>query len=130
MVFFSNWNKNITKKITIKSWIQTKIWYILSFRNSRRNIVCLYVHQNRLTKGEFSHMAYSCILLAVPSLRSKWKQILDFIYIYQTFLGVLYILCYIRSHLCHIWNMIYKFIYTSLTYKNKNTLLLRSSRKI
>ena len=36
---------------------------------------------------------------------------------------------YIRSHLHRAWDIIYKFVYTSLTYENKNTLLLRNSRK-
>ena len=58
----------------------------------------------------------------------KWERILDFIFIYKTFLGLLYSLRYILSHLRHAWNIIYKFIYTSFTYENKNTLLLRKSR--
>ena len=40
MIFFSNWNKNITKK-NIKSLLEAKIWFLLSSRNNRRNIVFL-----------------------------------------------------------------------------------------
>ena len=62
---------------------------------------------------------YSCSLLVVPSLRSKWKRILNFIYIYNTVLGLLYTLRYMQSHLRRAWNIICKFIYTSLTYEKK-----------
>ena len=63
---------------------------------------------------------YSCNLLAVPSLQSKWTRILEFIYIYKTFLGLLYTLRYIRSHLSRACNIICTFIYTSLTYGNNS----------
>ena len=119
----------ISQKNTIKYLLEAKIWFILSFRNSRRNIV--FLRSPKVVNKEYILTdGYSCSLLAVPSLRSKWKRILDFIYIYKTFLGLLYTLRYIRSHLRRAWNIIYKFIYTSLTYENKNTLLLRNSRKI
>ena len=102
---------------------------MLSFRNNRRNIV--FLRSAKVANKEYIlKYGYSCSLLVVPSLRSKWKQLLDFIYIYKTFLGLLYTLRYIRLHLHHVWNIIYKFIYTSLTYENKNTLLSRNSRKI
>ena len=73
---------------------------------------------------------YWCSLLAVPSLQSKWKRILDFIYIYKTFLGLLYTLRYIQSHLRHAWNIIYKFIYTSLIFENKNTIITKLKKDL
>ena len=57
MVFFSNWNKNIIKvKNTLKSLLETKIWFMLSFINNRRNIACFCDQQRWLTKSTFSHM--------------------------------------------------------------------------
>ena len=40
MVFFSNSNKNLTKKKT-KSLVEAKVLFMVSFRNNRRNIVFL-----------------------------------------------------------------------------------------
>ena len=130
MVFFSNWNKNITKKILWNILLEAKIWLMLSFRNNRRNIMCFLRSAEVVDKEYILTYGYSCSLLGVPSLRSKWKRILDFIYICKAFVGLFYTLRYIRSHLRRAWNIIYKFIYTSLTYENKTTLLLRNSRKI
>ena len=103
--------------------------YVLFWKQQKKYLV--FLRSPKVVNKEYIlTYGYSCSLLAVPSLRSKWKRILDFIYIYKTFLGLLYTLRYIRSHLRRAWNIIYKFIYTSLTYENKNTLLLRNSRKI
>ena len=130
MVFFSNWNKNITKIDTRKSLLEAKIWFMLSFRNSRRNVRCFYIHHSWLTKSTFSHMV-TCVAWCSPHVTSKWYRILDFIYIYETFLGLLYTLHYTQLHLLCVWNIIYKLIYMfSLTYENKNTILLRNSRKM
>ena len=122
MVFFSNWNnKKVSQKThkKTKSLLEAKIWFMLSFRNSRRNTV--FLRSPKVVNKEYILIyGYSCSLLAVSSLRSKWKRILDFIYIYKTFVGLLYALRYIRLHLRRAWNIIYKFIYTSLTYQNKN----------
>ena len=122
MVFFSNWNnKKVSQKThkKTKSLLEAKIWFMLSFRNSRRNTV--FLRSAKVVNKEYILIyGYSCSLLAVSSLRSKWKRILDFIYIYKTFVGLLYTLRYIRLHLRRAWNIIYKFIYTSLTYQNKN----------
>ena len=119
--FFFDWNNvcmyiyiyiyiYISQKNTIKSLLEAKIWFMLPLRNTRRNIVSFYIQQRWWTKNTYG---YSCSLLEVPSLRSKWKQILDFIYICKTFLGQLYTLRYLQLHLRCAWNIIYMFIYMS-----------------
>ena len=102
---------------------------MLSFRNNRRNIVVLRLAK-MVNKEYILTYGYSCSLLAVPLLRSKWKRILDLICIYKTFLGLLYTLRYIRSHLRRAWNIIYKFTYTSLTYENKNTIATKLRKDV
>ena len=80
MVFFSNWNKNVThtqthththththtQKKNIKSLLEAKIWFMLSFRNNRRNIMCFSVQQRWVTKSTFSHMVTRVAYLRSP----------------------------------------------------------------
>ena len=79
MVFFSNWNRNITHRHThtdththththtqnITFLLEVKIWFMLSFRRSRRNMFLrsteVHNKEHILTYG------YLCSLLAVPS---------------------------------------------------------------
>ena len=129
MVFFQIEIKISQNKNPIKSLLEAKIWFILSLKNNRRNIV--FLRSAKVVNKEYIlTYGYASSMLAVPTLQSKWKQVLDFTYIYKTFLGLLYTLRYIRSHLRRAWNIIYKFIYASLTYEKKSTVLYWNSRKI
>ena len=66
MVIFFKLKKKISQKNTIKSLLEAKIWFMLSFRNNRKNIVCFYVQQRWLTKSTFSHMVTRVACLQSP----------------------------------------------------------------